>query len=80
MKSRQISLYDEETRMKKISKIGDPLEVLNVIFNCEMFRNALNKAVDRKDNTRKGGRPSYDVVMMFKILVLQRLFMTNGMN
>ena len=60
--------------MKKISKIGDPLELLNKVIDWEMFRSTLNKAVVRKDNTRKGGRPSYDVVMMFKILVLIRLY------
>lgn len=44
MKSRQISLYDEKTRMKKFSKTADPFEVLNEIIKREMFRNALNKA------------------------------------
>lgn len=74
MKVRQRSFFDEESRMEKISKIGDPLEMLNKVINWEMFRDILNKAVVRKENTRKGGRPSYDVVMMFKILVLQRLY------
>ena len=73
MKTRQRSFFDEEDRMKKISKIGDPLELLNKVIDWEMFRSTLNKAVVRKENTRKGGRPSYDVVMMFKILVLIRL-------
>ena len=74
MKAHQRSFFDEEDRMKKISKIGDPLELLNKVIDWEMFRSTLNKAVVRKENTRKGGRPSYDVVMMFKILVLIRLY------
>ena len=74
MKAHQRSFFDEEERMEKISKIGDPLELLNKVINWEMFRSTLNKAVVRKENTRKGGRPSYDVVMMFKILVLIRLY------
>ena len=74
MKAHQRSFFDEEDRMEKISKIGDPLELLNKVINWEMFRSTLNKAVVRKENTRKGGRPSYDVVMMFKILVLIRLY------
>ena len=74
MKTRQKSLFDEENRMKKISEIGDPLELLNKVIDWEMFRSTLNKAVVRKENTRKGGRPSYDVVMMFKILVLTRMY------
>ena len=60
--------------MEKISKIDDPLELLNKVINWEMFRSTLNKAVVRKENTRKVGRPSYDVVMMFKILILIRLY------
>ena len=60
--------------MKKISEIGDPLELLNKVIDWEMFRSTLNEAVVRKENTRKGGRPSYDVVMMFKILVLTRMY------
>ena len=74
MKTRQKSLFYEENRMKKISEIGDPLELLNKVIDWEMFRSTLNKAVVRKENTRKGGRPSYDVVMMFKILVLTRMY------
>ena len=38
-----------------------------------MVRSVLNQAC-RKGDTGKGGRPPYDVVMMFKILVLQRLY------
>lgn len=47
---------------------------MNKVIDWEMFRSTLNKAVVRKENTRKGGRPSYDVVMMFKILVLTRMY------
>ena len=74
MKVRQRSFFDEENRMDKISKIGDPLEMLNKVIKWEMFRNILKKAVVRKVTTSKGERPPYDVVMMFKILVLQRLY------
>ena len=64
MKVRQRSFFDEENRMEKISKIGDPLEMLNQVIKWEMFRNILKKAVVRKETTSKGGRPPYDVVMI----------------
>jgi transposase len=38
-----------------------------------MFRKPLSKALKRSDGS-KGGRPSYDTVMMFKVLVLQALY------
>ena len=68
MKVRMKSFFDEENRMKKISKIGDPLEILNSIIKWEMFREILKKYIVRKESN-KGGRPPFDVVMMFKILV-----------
>lgn len=63
---------DEGNKAEIISKTGNPLETLNKVISWEMSGDILNKAVIRKDNTRMGGRPSYDGVMIFKILVLQR--------
>lgn len=71
---KQIGLImDEEARLEKISKLGDSLERLNDAVNWEMFRPSLNK-VFRKPHKGAGGRPAYDYVMLFKILVLQRLY------
>ena len=39
----------------------------------EVFRKPLSKALKRSDGA-KGGRPPYDAVMMFKIMVLQALY------
>nr|WP_277819273.1 IS5 family transposase [Pseudoroseomonas vastitatis] len=39
----------------------------------EIFRPVLNAALARSDRSR-GGRPPYDVVLMFRILVLQALY------
>ncbi len=68
----QISMFAEEAQLQRLSKLGDSLEKLKVI-DFEMFRPLLEKAI-RKDRKSNAGRPPFDVVMMFKILVLQRLF------
>ena len=68
----QISMIAEEAQLQRLSKLGDSLEKLKVI-DFEMFRPLLEKAI-RKDRKSNAGRPPFDVVMMFKILVLQRLF------
>ena len=68
----QINLFAEETQLQRLSELGDSLEKLNVI-DFESFRPLLEK-VNCKERKSKASRPSYDVVMMFKILVLQRLF------
>ena len=67
-----ISLFDEEKRLEKISSLGDNLEKLNKIVYWEIFREKITKVFYRED---KGtGRPPFDYILMFKILVLQRLF------
>ena len=70
---KQKTLLDEENRLELLSQLGDPLEILNRVIKWEKFRSVLNQG-SRKEDTGKGWRPSYDVVMMFKILVLQRLY------
>ena len=49
---------------------GDDLERLNAIVDFEMFRADLERAVPRSDRSR-GGRPPYDQVLMFRVLILQ---------
>lgn len=73
MKQKQKSLFDEEDRMKLLSKLGDPLETLNKVIKWEKFRSALTR-VCRKEDTEKGVRPPYDVIVMFKVIVLQSLY------
>ncbi|MBC6412468.1 MAG: transposase [Hyphomonadaceae bacterium] len=45
---------------------------MNDIIDFEVFRPVLDRALKRSDR-RKGGRPPFDPVMMFKILILQAL-------
>lgn len=70
---RERGFFDEELRLRKITEQGDPLEKLNQRINWEMFRTTLNNCF-QKEHNGPGGRPPYDYVMMFKILVLQRLY------
>ncbi|MBC6412228.1 MAG: transposase, partial [Hyphomonadaceae bacterium] len=68
----QHDLFDFDERLKRVSDLGDPLEVMNDIIDFEVFRPVLDQALKRSDR-RKGGRPPFDPVMMFKILILQAL-------
>ena len=68
----QISMFAEEERLKKLSELGDCLERLNVI-DWEIFRSEI-KAALKKDRKSNAGRPPYDCILLFKILVLQRLY------
>jgi IS5 family transposase len=69
----QLELFEWETHVTKLRSLGkDPLLKLNDHINFEYFRKELEKIVKR---TSEGpGRPSFDVVMMFKVLILQRVY------
>lgn len=69
----QLNMFSEKIRLEKLSKLGDSLEELGKIIDFEIFRKEITQALYRTPK-RAGGRPAYDVVMMFKILVIQRLY------
>jgi transposase len=68
--TRQPGLFDVDERLKRLSDIGDQLEAFSRVVDFEMFRPELNAALRYGDGS-KGGRPPFDAVMMFKILVIQ---------
>jgi len=69
----QRSFFDIENRLQRISKLGDPLERLSVAIPWEQFRPLL-EPVHEKERKSNAGRKPFDVVLMFKILVLQTLY------
>lgn len=70
---RQPGFFDLEHHYGRLSAAGDPLERLASAVNFEAFRYRLEKALKRSDGA-KGGRPPYDPVLMFKVLILQALY------
>lgn len=72
-KKKTRGLFDEQFRLEKISKIKDPLERLIKFIDFESFRYIIDLAFPVNE-PELGGRPPYDRVMMFKILVLQRMY------
>src|SRR5277367_1551835 len=66
----QPGFFDVEERLKELSAKGDALERLNAVVDFEVFRADLERAVPRSDRA-KGGRPAFDHVLMFKVLILQ---------
>lgn len=66
----QRSLFGLSEHLERISKIGDPLEVLEATVDFEFFRGWLVEGLGYGDGA-KGGRPPFDPVSMFKALILQ---------
>lgn len=69
----QYSFFDEEKRLKKITKLGDTLEQLNTIVNWDIFVPVLNTAIPRP-TYEKGGRPPFSNLLMLKILIIKRMY------
>lgn len=69
---RQPGFFDLSDHYSALSKVGDPLERLSSVVDFEVFRPFLTKAI-RRATGMSGGRPPFDVVLMFKILILQSL-------
>jgi len=72
--SKSRGLFDEQIRLEKLSKKRDPLEKLRAHIDFEYFRKPLETALMKDSDKSKGGRPPYDAVLMFKILILQRYY------
>ena len=67
---RDYGFWDQDIRMSKLSQLGDPLEKLNSGIDFEIFRSLLEEkqTIEPKGI---GGRPPYDYVLMFKVMILQ---------
>ena len=66
----QRGLFDVDDRLKRLSDLGDQLEAFRAAVDFEIFRPELAAALAYSDGAQ-GGRPPFDPVLMFKILIIQ---------
>nr|WP_249201644.1 IS5 family transposase [Gluconobacter sphaericus] len=69
---KQPGFFDVEERLARLSGLGDQLEAFSRTVDFEVFRPDLEQALAYSDGS-KGGRPPFDPVLMFKILMIQTL-------
>ncbi|OUJ16280.1 transposase, partial [Acetobacter sp. DsW_063] len=69
---KQSGFFDVEEGLARLSGLGDQLEAFSRAVDFEAFRPNLDKALAYSEGS-KGGRPPFDPVLMFKILVIQTL-------
>ena len=69
----QHGLFDVQMRHETIKQYASMLDQLNRIVNWEDFRSTL-EIIRNKERKSNAGRKPFDVVFMFKILVLQSLY------
>jgi len=69
----QPSFFDQEDRLTKLEKLGDPLPRLDSIVDWQAFRPLL-KVIHQKQRKSKAGSRPHEVTLMLKMLVLQALY------
>ena len=67
---KQPGFFDIDERLTRLSDLGDQLEGFRAAVDFELLRSDLDQALAYADGVQ-GGRPPFDPVMMFKILVIQ---------
>lgn len=70
---KQLGFLDFDIRLHRINKAGDPLLHLEKAIDWEVFRPTLDSARQKPRKSSTGAK-GFDVVMLFKILVLQSLY------
>jgi IS5 family transposase len=73
MNKGQYTFFALERQLDNIYQLNDFLPKLNALIDWEMFRPTLNKIHD-KERLSNAGRKPFDVVLMFKILILKKLY------
>jgi IS5 family transposase len=74
MNTGQSSFFDApfQEQLAKMAKINDFLPKLNALIEWEIFRDDLAK-VREKERLSNAGRPPFDELLMFKVLVLKTI-------
>ncbi len=70
---RHPGLFDLDERAARLTALGDPLVKLKAEINFEAFRADLERVHDKNRKSNAGAKP-FDVVLMFKVLILQQLY------
>jgi len=69
----QHGLFDIQMRQNEIKQYATMLDKLNSIIDWEEFRPTL-EMIRNKERKSNAGRKPFDVILMFKILILQSLY------
>ena len=69
----QAGLFDWQIRFEQLENCGDPLIKLNEIVDWEQFRTPLEVIRDKERKSNAGRKP-FDVIFMFKVMILQSLY------
>jgi IS5 family transposase len=75
MRHKEPGFFDADNRLRVLSSLGNQLEKLDGCIEWEDFRPLLNKAFKNSETAKSsGGRPPFDFVLRYKVLILQKLY------
>lgn len=69
----QIGFFDVNKRLERLDKLNDSLKVLLSLIDFEIFREEIEKGLE-KERKNNSGRKAFDKVMLFKGLIIKRLY------
>jgi len=69
----EFGFFDFDERCEQLKAAGNPLELLTEVIDFEAFRPTL-EIVRNKERKNASGRKPYDVVLMFKVLILGSIY------
>ena len=69
----QPGFFDLTDRQALLERLGDPLPKIDELVDWEGFRSELEQIRDKPRKSNAGRKP-FDVVLMFKVLVLQQMY------
>lgn len=68
------NLFEDDFTIEALNKLGNPLEQLSALVDFEMFRPTLEDVLLTKEVKSPAGRKPIDVVLLFKVIFLQRFY------
>lgn len=68
------NMFDEERQRESLTQCGDPLVELDAMINWSIFRPLLLTLYKKDEKQKSLGRKPVEPLLMFKILILQRLY------
>lgn len=68
------SLFDEQFSSEKLEEIGNLLTMISKVIDFKMFIDLLESKLLNLNKKNNAGAKPYDVVLMFKILILQSYY------
>ena len=69
-----LGFFDDHFLLEKLTKLKDPLIKLNDHIDWQLFAPILDVVFNKPKNSNNVGRPPFDRLMMFKLLILQSLY------